>query len=132
MPERTKHKESRQSKNKTLKILNINFQSLKTKQGEIRNLISSVNPDIIFGTETWIDSSVKDAQILPGGFNIYRNDRNLNGGGVLLAVKDTLLTSAVLELQTNCEIVWCNWKLWGTKRLPLNLLQSKDIQRRKL
>jgi hypothetical protein len=70
---------------------------LKTKQGEIRNLISSVNPDIIFGTETWIDSSVKDAQILPGGFNIYRNDRNLNGGGVLLAVKDTLLTSAVTE-----------------------------------
>jgi hypothetical protein len=53
MPERTKHKESRQSKNKTLKILNINFQSLKTKQGEIRNLISSVNPDIIFGIETW-------------------------------------------------------------------------------
>jgi hypothetical protein len=51
-----------------------------------------------FGTETWIDSSVKDAQILPGGFNIYRNDRNLNGGGVLLAVKDTLLTSAVPEL----------------------------------
>jgi hypothetical protein len=75
-PERTKHKESRQNKNKTLEILNINFQSLKTKQGEIQNLISSVNPDIFLGTETWIDSSVKDAQILPGGFNIYRNDHN--------------------------------------------------------
>jgi hypothetical protein len=72
---------------------------------------SSVNPDIIFGTESWIDSSVKDAQILPGGFNIYRNDRNLNGGGVLLAVKDTLLTSAVPELQTNCEIVWCKLEI---------------------
>ena len=98
-----------------LKILNINFQSLKAKQGEIRNLISSVNPDIIFGTETWIDSSVKDAQNLPGGFNIYHNDRNLNGGGVLLTVKDTLLTSAVPELQTNCEIVWCKLEIVGHK-----------------
>ena len=33
--------------------------------------------------------------------NLDRNDRNLNGGGVLLAVKDTLLISAVPELQTN-------------------------------
>jgi hypothetical protein len=35
-------------------------------------------------TETWIDSSVKDAQNLPGGFNIYHDDRNLNGGGDIL------------------------------------------------
>jgi hypothetical protein len=131
-PERTKHKGSRQSKNKMLKILNINFQSLKTKQGEIRNLISNVNPDIIFGTKTWIDSSVKDAQILPGGFNIYRNDRNLNGGGALLAVKDTLLTSAVPELQTNCEIVWCKLEIVGHKSVYLstycNPMTSNEVQ----
>jgi hypothetical protein len=71
-------------------------------------------------TETWIDSSVKDAQNLPGGFNIYHDDRNLNGGGVLLAVKDTLLTSAVPELQTNCEIVWCKLEIVGHKTVYLS------------
>ena len=114
-----------------LKILNINFQSLKTKQGEIRNLISNVNPDIIFGTKTWIDSSVKDAQILPGGFNIYRNDRNLNGGGALLAVKDTLLTSAVPELQTNCEIVWCKLEIVGHKSVYLSTYCNPMTSQRK-
>jgi hypothetical protein len=71
-------------------------------------------------TETWIDSSVKDAQNFPRGFNIYHNDRNLNGGGVLLAVKDTLLTSAVPELQTNCEIVWCKLEIVGHKTVYLS------------
>ena len=98
-----KNKNPKGNKRKTLKILNINFQSIKFKQGELENLISSVEPDIIFGTETWIDSTIKDTQIFPGGFNIFRNDRKLSGGGVLIAVRDTLLTTAVPELQTLCE-----------------------------
>jgi hypothetical protein len=53
------------------------------------NLIDYTKPDVIFGTETWLDPSIKDAQFFQEGYNIYRNDRNLNGGGVLIAVKDT-------------------------------------------
>jgi hypothetical protein len=30
-------------------------------------------------------------QFFQEGYNIYRNDRNLNGGGVLIAVKDTYI-----------------------------------------
>jgi hypothetical protein len=41
-------------------------------------------------------------------------------GGVLLAVKDTLLTSAVPELQTNCEIVWCKLEIVGHKTVYLS------------
>jgi hypothetical protein len=33
--------------------------------------------------------------------NLDRNDHNLNGRGILLAVKETFLISAVPELQTN-------------------------------
>jgi hypothetical protein len=53
------------------------------------------------GTETWLDPSIKDAQFFQEGYNIYRNDRNLNGGGVLIAVKDTYITLSVPELQTD-------------------------------
>jgi hypothetical protein len=35
-----------------------------------------------------LDPSIKDAQFFQEGYNIYINDRNLNGGGVLIAVKD--------------------------------------------
>ena len=37
-----------------LRILNINWQSIKKKQDRMENPIDSTNPDII-GTETWLD-----------------------------------------------------------------------------
>ena len=107
-------------KEQHLRILNVNFQSIKTKQHLLSNLIDSTRPDIIFGTETWIDNSIKDSQIFPPGFNIYRTDRNLSGGGVLIAVKDTYITTAVPELHTDCEIVWCKLELVGHKSIYLS------------
>lgn len=70
------------------------------------NLLDSTKPDIIFGTVTWLDSNIKDSQIFR--YNIFRNDRNLNGEDVLIAVKDNLISSPATELHTDfCEIVWC-------------------------
>jgi len=65
-------------------MLNVNFQSIKTKHGQLYNLLDSTKSDIIFGTETWLDPSIKDSQIYPPGYNIFRNERDLNGVGVLL------------------------------------------------
>jgi hypothetical protein len=48
-------------------------------------------------------------------YNVFRNDRNLLGGGVLIAVKDTYIATAVPELHTDCEIVWCKLELVGHK-----------------
>jgi hypothetical protein len=55
--------------------LNVNFQSIKTKEHLLGNMIRSTYPDIIFGTETWIDNSIKDSQIFLRGYTIFRNDR---------------------------------------------------------
>jgi hypothetical protein len=51
----TRRRTKNHNKTAPLHIVNVNFQSVKTKQGERLNLIDSVKPDIIFGTETWID-----------------------------------------------------------------------------
>ena len=72
-PDRKKNRRTKE--NAPLRILNVNFQSIKGKQCQVRNLIDSTNPDILFGTETWIDSNIKDSQIFPSGYNIFRKDK---------------------------------------------------------
>ena len=52
-PERKK--QNANSSNVPLKLLTINFQSIKSKQGLFTNLIESTKPAIVIGTETWMD-----------------------------------------------------------------------------
>ena len=116
-PDNTKRHKARQV---PLKLLVVNFQSIKSKQGPVKNLIESTNADIIIGTETWIDPTVTNNQIFPSYYDIYRRDRNMNGGGVLIAIKNTLISEPVPELQTDCEIVWARINLVGAKTLYLS------------
>ena len=41
-------------------------------------------------TETWLTREVSDFEILPTGYTIFRNDRGSRGGGVLIAVSNTV------------------------------------------
>lgn len=62
--------------------------------------------DVIALTETWLDNSISNHEILQNGYKITRRDRQngKRGGGVLLAVKDSItiepfnFTSKTLEL----------------------------------
>ena len=46
-------------------------------------------------TETWLSDFIFDFEILPSDFVIYRKDRPLRGGGVLVAVKSSFPSSLV-------------------------------------
>ena len=65
--------------------------------------------DIIELTETWLDPSVLDQEILPYGYSIFRRDRpNRREGGVMLACRDDLVCTRKGDLEVNqCELVWC-------------------------
>ena len=41
-------------------------------------------------TETWLSSHIYDNEILSSNFIIYRNDRNSRGGGVMLAIDQSI------------------------------------------
>ena len=69
-------------KKRPLCLLNINFQSSPGKRAEILNLLESTRPDIVVGTETWLDSSIQDSEVFPGTYKVFRKDRNRYGGGV--------------------------------------------------
>ena len=90
-----------------LRILNVNFQSIKLKQCRLSNILESVKPDILIGTETWLDPNIKDSEIFPSGYRLHRKDKvTSGGGGVLIAVKNEYNSEDVPELDANCEIVW--------------------------
>ena len=75
------------------------------------HLISSVKPDVIIGTETWLNSTIN---------SVYRKDRpNKSYGGVLIAVTNDLISSVVTDLDTDCKILWVQIDLIGTKSLHI-------------
>ena len=49
-------------------------------------------PDIIVGCESHLDDSYTSSETFPVGYNIYRKDRAVGGGGVFLGIKDTLVS----------------------------------------
>ena len=63
-----KQQSSQQKLKVPLRVLNINFQSIKMKQCRLSNVLECVNPDIVIGTETWLDSSIKDSEFFPSGY----------------------------------------------------------------
>ena len=109
--------------NRPLKIININFRSIKNKKPELDFLIDSIQPDIIIGTETWLDPSVNSSEYFsPESFTVYRNDRapNKRGqshGGVLIAINSNIPSTSIPELQTKCEMVWAEVTISNARKL---------------
>ena len=77
---------------KTLKIWNINCQSIKNKCASFLNIIENIKPDIIIGTESWLDPSIKDNGYFPPTYAVHRKDRNLHGGGVFIAIHNKYIS----------------------------------------
>ncbi|VDI38157.1 Hypothetical predicted protein [Mytilus galloprovincialis] len=95
-----------------IRVVNINFQSICNKKPELEEIINSAKPDIIIGTETWLNPNIPSHELFPPNlYNVYRKDRTHNNkgksyGGVLIAItKDLdnspsgLLKSAYAELK---------------------------------
>ena len=83
---------------KSLRVLNVNFRSLRKKGKLLEAIILDTDPDIIIGTETWLDKDIHPSEILPNGlgYNIQRRDRPESPhGGVLIAVKKALQFSDI-------------------------------------
>ena len=58
--------------------------------------------------ETKIDSSIATSELFPEScpYNVYRKDRNLLNGGVMLLVHEDISHMPVVDLENNSESVW--------------------------
>ena len=103
-----------------LRILTLNCQSLVNKRADFSELVDRTNPDIIVGTESWLTPDHFTAEFFPPSYNVHRRDRLDNrGGGVFLAVRNTLTSSTDPTLEVNAELLWCTISLEHQKSLTI-------------
>ena len=80
-----------------MRVLTINFQSLKNKKEELNTLIETAKPDVIIGTETWLNSTIYSSEFFPSYFDVIRKDRLDGYGGVLMAIRKDLEHYPILK-----------------------------------
>ena len=89
----------------------LNARSVKNKLLDIQTYVYTRNFQIVGISETWLASHIPSTSIL-NEFIIFRNDRNTNGGGVLLALSPLLdpieLTSHHSFPNTSSQSVWAS------------------------
>ena len=75
-----------------------------------------MKPDIISGAESWLEGvkpgkpggsdAIFFSEIFPGDNTVFRNDRNISGGGVFILAHKSLTAEEQPHLVTDCEMTW--------------------------
>jgi hypothetical protein len=78
------------SKLKGLRIANLNVNSLTRHVDDIRIMLTNYPFYILAINETKLDSSISDSEIYINGYTIIRKDRNRNGGGIAIYIKNNI------------------------------------------
>ena len=117
---------------KPINCIVINCRSVRNKTCELSIMIESTNADVVMGTESWLTPDIKDSEIFPKGYSVYRKDRiGQKGGEVFILVRDSLISSKVKDLDANCELVWVQIQLKNTQNLLIGCFYrppSTDIE----
>lgn len=74
--------------NKGLHFIHLNARSLLPKITEIRHIALKTKAVVISVTETWLDQSVTDGEIQIQNYTVIRKDRNRQGGGVCVYIRE--------------------------------------------
>ena len=105
-----------------------------TKVIEFQSYLTVKCPDVILLNETWFKSNILSSEIFPcSGYTIFRLDRSpsshlpdpidpkeykLNGGGVLIGIKNTLdMKPKVLKNEAKAEVLSVTLNYKGNKKL---------------
>jgi hypothetical protein len=101
---------------KGLHFIHSNTRSILSKISEVRLFLSRTKAAVFAASETWLDSTVNDGEIAVPGFNVVRQDRNRNGGGVALFIRDSLAFNPRPDLAVDgLEATWVEILLPKTK-----------------
>ena len=87
------------------KVYYVNIRGIKSKRESLQEIIDKEKPVIICITETHLG---EDEQFNISGYKVFLNNRNNEGGGVLIGVKDEISSVAVevKKEQVSHEAIW--------------------------
>jgi exonuclease III len=85
--------------------MSININGIRGKKLELSSFLEIEDPDIIAIQETNIDRNILTSELFQDNINydVYRNDRTLNGGGVILLVNKTYNSMPLYNLENGSE-----------------------------
>ena len=92
-----------------LKFVGININSIRGKKLELLAFLDFHQPQIVAIQETKIgSSSISTSELFPEScpYNMYRKDRTLDGGGVMLLIHKDIPHMPITELENDSESVW--------------------------
>ena len=74
----------------------------------IASFLDFHQPQIVAIQETKIDSSISTSELFPEScpYNVYRKDRTLDGGGVMLLIHKDISHMPITELENDSESIW--------------------------
>ena len=101
-------------KKDNFKIALINCQSINNKIAEFHTFLSSTDPDIVLGTESWLRPEVLSCEVFPEDYSVYRKDRKpgdkIKGGGVFILARKDFITSEI-QLDSESEFIFIQLQL---------------------
>jgi len=111
--------EVKQAKVGNLKLLIVNCNSIKNKTAPFAALLDTAEPDIVIGTESWIDDSMLSAEFFPTDLYIpFRADRKVtSGGGSFILVSRKFVPTEIPVPENPCELVLVEIDLVGCSKL---------------
>ena len=91
-----------------LKFISMNINSIRGKKLELLAFLDFHQPHVVAIQETKIDSSIATSELFPETcpYSVYRKDRNIHGGGVMLLVHKDISHMPTTELENDSESIW--------------------------
>ena len=89
-----------------LKFISMNINSIRGKKLELLAFLDFPQPHVAI-QETKIDSSIATSELFPETwpYSVYRKDRNIHGGGVMLLIHKDILHMPITELENDSESI---------------------------
>ena len=86
----------------------MNINSIRGKKLELLAFLDFHQPYVLAIQETKIDSSIATSEIFPETcpYSVYRKDRRIYGGGVMLLARKDISHMLITELVNNLESLW--------------------------
>ena len=110
-------------------FIHVNTRNLLPKIDELRILAREINAACLCISETWLDDTICDSEIRTDNYTVRRNDRNRQGGGLCMYIRNYLAFNVLDELShDDIEATWIELLLPKTKPIACGVVYRPPDQ----